>query len=251
MTPEAFKAAFMKTPECLPYTAPASEGADVWDGVTSADASEDRTKIVLLYSRYEIPPGRRDREHSEGGWTREHVWPQSRGGLREAGGRNGMSTSSPGIGTDLHNLFAADRSVNSARQNKHFARLPGGEAVVDRTPMGGGDGALLAKTSIDAWEPPDACKGEVARAALYMACMYADRLNLVRGFGDAPGEMGDLGDLLDWNYEFPPTDRERRRNDVVEGFQGNRNPFIDDPSSAGSIEWLRSRSSVHGPEVTR
>ncbi len=148
-----------------------------------------------------------------------------------------MSTSSPGIGTDLHNLFAADKSVNSARQNKHFASLPGGKAVVDRSPMAGGDGALLARTSAEAWEPPDASKGEVARAALYMACMYAGRLSLVRGFGDSPGQMGDLSDLLDWNASFPPTSRERRRNDAVERFQGNRNPFTDDPLSADQIEW--------------
>lgn len=245
MTPAEFREGFMRAPRCLQYSVPADRGADAWDGVTRADAAEDPTKIVLLYSRYEIDPGRRDREHREGGWTREHVWPQSRGGAEAGGakaggakaGGDGMTTTSPGIGTDLHNLFAADRSVNSARQNKHFAALPGGERVVDRSPMGGGDGLLLARTSADAWEPPDASKGEVARAALYMACMYAGRLRLVEGFGNAPGEMGHLPDLLDWNSRFPPGARERRRNDVVEGFQGNRNPFIDDPAAADRIVW--------------
>lgn len=33
----------------------------------------------------------------------------------------------------------------------------------------------------------------------------------------------------------PPDANERRRNDLIEQFQGNRNPFIDDPSLADKI----------------
>lgn len=215
----------------LPYSAPAGE-TDTWDGCSVADASlDDPSKIVLIYSGYEIDPGPRDREYAEAGWTREHVWPRSRA-------RGGMDTDSPGLGTDLHNLFAADQSVNSARRNKHLAALPEGELVVDRSPMGGSDGRLEAKTSREAWEPPDRSKGIVARAALYVACAYTERAHLVEGFGDGrPGELGNLTDILDWNKRFPPDPRERRRNDAVEALQGNRNPFIDDPSLADAVDF--------------
>ena len=230
-TPTSFGSARISVPDCLPYSALAQQGRDTWDGVSLADSSDaDPSKIVLLYSGYVIDPGARDREYADGRWTREHAWPRSRAG-------GGMSTDAPGIGTDLHNLFAADHSVNSARNNRHFAYLPGGHQVVDKSPMAGNDGRLDAKTSRDAWEPPDFSKGVVARAVLYMACAYPDRARLVQGFSERPGELGNLTDILDWNDRFPPGPREKRRNDVVEQLQGNRNPFIDDPTLATDVEF--------------
>ena len=239
MTPAEFAETFMKAPAHLPYTG-RSPAADVWDAVCAADAPAAQEggggdkggldKVQLLYSGYVIDPGPRDCEYRVGGWTREHVWPQSHGG---------MTTSRPGIGTDVHNIFAADQSVNSARSEKDFADLPEGEHVVDASDTHGYSGALLAKTSDSFWEPPDKAKGGVARAMLYMACRYAgDGLRLVAGPTEKGGTaMGDLATLLAWNERFPPDSRERRRNDLVERFQGNRNPFIDDHGLAGLVDW--------------
>jgi endonuclease I len=105
--------------------------------------------------------------------------------------------------------------------------------------MAGHSGRLLARTSPDAWEPPDCSKGAVARALMYMACAYADRVRLVEGASEEPGALGSLSDVLEWNRRHPPTDRERRRNDAVERYQGNRNPFIDLPSLADTIDWAK------------
>ena len=44
--------------------------------------------------------------------------------------------------------------------------------------------------------------------------------------------MGMLSVLLEWHAEDPVDDLERARNEVVFGFQGNRNPFIDHPEWA-------------------
>lgn len=41
------------------------------------------------------------------------------------------------------------------------------------------------------------------------------------------GRIGDLKTLLKWHYEDPVSDAERKRNEVVYSYQGNRNPFID------------------------
>lgn len=38
-----------------------------------------------------------------------------------------------------------------------------------------------------------------------------------------------------WNNIDPVDENERRRNDIVEKEQGNRNPFIDDPGLADLI----------------
>lgn len=39
--------------------------------------------------------------------------------------------------------------------------------------------------------------------------------------------MGKLSTLLYWHALDPVTDAERLRNDRVDSFQGNRNPFVD------------------------
>jgi deoxyribonuclease-1 len=40
-----------------------------------------------------------------------------------------------------------------------------------------------------------------------------------------------------WNREDPVSDEERRRNDLIERLQGNRNPFIDDPARADALRF--------------
>ena len=45
----------------------------------------------------------------------------------------------------------------------------------------------------------------------------------------AKQEMGDLATLLQWHIDDPVDDFERNRNNVIFGYQNNRNPFIDHP----------------------
>jgi Endonuclease I len=45
-------------------------------------------------------------------------------------------------------------------------------------------------------------------------------------------QHGKLTTLVQWNQMDPPDDFERNRNNVIESFQNNRNPFIDNP------EWI-------------
>jgi endonuclease I len=41
--------------------------------------------------------------------------------------------------------------------------------------------------------------------------------------------MGMLSVLVQWHHDDPPDALEMFRNDVVHSFQGNRNPFVDNP----------------------
>ena len=100
------------------------------------------------------------------------------------------------------------------------------------------------------WEPPQVAKGAIARMMLYMDVRYegtdyddsltpdlklVDRstqvLNPDPNLTYYP-ELGHLSDLLKWHCENPVTDDEKARNNGVQAWQGNRNPFIDRPDYA-------------------
>ena len=61
-------------------------------------------------------------------------------------------------------------------------------------------------------------RGDIARAYFYMSYQYKISLS------------EDLEDLMrKWHIDDPPDKWEERRNDRIEGIQGNRNLFIDHP----------------------
>jgi uncharacterized repeat protein (TIGR02543 family) len=123
-------------------------------------------------------------------WNKEHVWPQSKLGTASV--------------SDIHNLKPCNPSVNSTRGNLPFA-----------------NGSGSNKTVTGGYYPGDADKGDIARILLYMNV----RWNLIIN----TSSVGDLNMLLRWHMEDPVDDFERNRNDVLYGYQNNRNPFIDHP----------------------
>ena len=132
-------------------------------------------------------------------WNREHVWPQS---------LLGYDTT---MSADLHNLKPADPGENSSRSNKYYDWI----------------------ASSEAYEPPDAVKGDIARILFYMLVRY-ETLSLV-DTQPSTYEMGLLAVLLAWNDLDPVDDFERNRNEVIYSYQDNRNPFIDYPHFAELI----------------
>jgi len=77
-------------------------------------------------------------------------------------------------------------------------------------------------------------KGDVARAMLYFFTRYHDR-DIRDGMDYGNFWTSRVGLFLEWNRQDPPDADERRRNDLIEAFQGNRNPFVDDPRLAEKI----------------
>jgi hypothetical protein len=101
--------------------------------------------------------------------------------------------------------------------------------------------APLASTDTDSWEPPAFLKGDIARALFYMATRYTGDVTNEPALllTDATGQissttnfMGKLSTLLLWNAADPVDAAEELRNDLVYGYQTNRNPFVDHP------EWV-------------
>ncbi|VEU80127.1 endonuclease I family protein [Haploplasma axanthum] len=126
---------------------------------------------------------------------------------------------------DVHNLRVSKTSTNSARSNYGYFDKNGGWEL-DKT----------AKR----FYPGDDHKGDTARIYFYMMIMVKDALdfsnNNVKANLNNKGneyrtvfENDGFMQLLKWHLEDPVDEFEIHRNEVLFGFQGNRNPFIDFP----------------------
>ena len=172
----------------------------------------NNTMVQLLYLQH----GRAKSSFggSNGQWNREHVWANS----------HGVNDKLPAY-SDVHHLHPTDVQVNSTRGNKDFDTVSGSVSNYSYN-----------STS---FEPPNAAKGDVARALFYMAVRYdgtggVSDLELVDSVGTSGAKHGKLSTLLNWNELDPVNDYEIRRNNLVySNWQGNRNPFVDHP------EWAR------------
>lgn len=142
----------------------------------------------------------------------EHTWPQSHFSKRHS-----KSTQK----NDLHHLYPVDSRANTTRSNKMFAEVLGGVVRADCSASHKGR-AIGAMES--AFEPPEEHKGNVARAMFY----FSDRYDM---------RIGPLEEeyLREWHESDPVDEREIRRNNLIEEFQGNRNKFIDDPELVYTI----------------
>ncbi len=140
------------------------------------------------------------------GFNTEHTRPRSKG----IKGRAGES--------DLHHIFPTDAETNYIRGNHDF-----GEVVeVERE----GLGCKLGKDEHGktVFEPPDAHKGNVARALFYMSDIY-----------EIPIPDDEEAVLKRWNHADQVDTAERHRNAQISRYQNNRNPYIDQPELADRI----------------
>ncbi|MDQ7771963.1 MAG: endonuclease [Elusimicrobiales bacterium] len=143
----------------------------------------------------------------------EHIWPQ------------GYFNSAYPMKADLHHLAPTFLTPNGMRGSHPFGLA--GDAVYSTSA-----GSILS--SDGEFEPADAVKGNVARAMLYFVTRYHDR-NIDDGMDYREFWTQRIPMFLRWNRQDPPDAAERRRNDLIETFQGNRNPYIDDPSLADRV----------------
>jgi deoxyribonuclease-1 len=156
----------------------------------------------------------------------EHVYPMG-WVTRElrCGDRNRCRATSPDfnrIESDLHNIYPALPEINSARGSLPYGEVPGEAREFGACDFERDDRPRRV-------EPRPAVRGEIARAMFYMHRAYG-----------LPIYSRQAEVLLRWHREDPPDAEERRRNDAIEGVQGRRNPFIDDPSLASTLRFGRS-----------
>jgi len=212
-----------------PYT---SSSIDTWDILQLSDQDpENHNNMILVYTGRSQDKGYRDGsgnysqyENGNGtqnnSWNREHIWPKS----------HGFPDEDDNAYTDVHNLKPCDRSVNSSRGTKDFDY--GGNQHSE---------ASQCLTDSDSWEPSDSVKGDIARILFYMTVRYDPGYDHNNNSFDlelvdytTPGNndpiLGKLSSLIQWHNDDPVDDFEINRNEIIFGFQENRNPFVDHPN---------------------
>ena len=117
---------------------------------------------------------------------------------------------------DMYNLFPAIGSVNAVRSNKQYSALPGSESAF---------GSCPAKVDGNRFEPPDRAKGQVARAALYMADSYP-KYRLSR-------QQQQLFEAWDKMHSVDAWECTRAKR--IEKLQGNANARVKQPCQQAGL----------------
>ncbi len=170
------------------------------------------------------------------GLNREHSFPKSWWG---------GSQSTPAY-IDLFHLYPADGPANQAKSNyplgevANATKLDNGVCKVGYPVTGQGAGAQYV------FEPADEYKGDFARTYFYVVTCYSN-LTWAKNYrwmlqqDDYPTLAPWAYELLlKWHREDPVSEKEVDRNELVYGYQNNRNPFIDFPDLAEYI-WGNKR----------
>ena len=160
------------------------------------------------------------------GTNREHVWPKNAGSA---------FPETSDAGSDAHHLRPTNQNLNSSRGNNSFGEVPQTKAnIVGENGSTSYDNLCYQANSV--FYPGVGYRGATARILMYVQTRWGDKYNLSFVLGKGNDKtIGDIEDLMKWHIEEPPTEAEIRRNEVVYGVQGNRNPFIDHPEYAEMI----------------
>lgn len=207
----------------------------LWTAYQTTDRDyfyENNGKILDIYSEnptgpdpYEYTPGTNQcGTYSVEGdcYNREHIVPQS------------LFNENYPMRSDVHFIRATDGKVNGMRSNHPFGKV----GTASFTSLNGSKlgNSVSAGYGGTVFEPIDEFKGDVARMIFYFVTRYETQLS---SFSDGnmlgntayPGlQTWELNQLLAWNALDPVSAVEVQRNNASYTFQGNRNPYIDNPS---------------------
>jgi len=212
----------------------------LWTAYKTTDIDknyENDGSILDIYSErpssvdpYKFTPGNNQcgTYSTEGNcYNREHIVPQSL-----------FNEASP-MKNDVHFIRATDGKVNGMRSNYPFGKVGSASFTSQNgSKLGSSSSAGFSGT---VFEPIDEFKGDVARMVFYFVTRYQSKLstfstgNMI-GSSAFPGlQTWELNVLLAWHNQDPVSQAEINRNNASYTFQGNRNPFIDNPSYVNQI----------------
>lgn len=141
-------------------------------------------------------------------------------------------------GSDYYHIFPTDKKVNAERANFPYGKV----ATASWTSLNGSKlgSSAVAGISGTVFEPIDTYKGDVARAFLYFVTRYESDMPSWGSNSDAAQafepntfpsvDLAFLRLMIQWHQLDPVSQKEIDRNNAGYTFQGNRNPFVDNPA---------------------
>lgn len=175
-------------------------------------------------------------------YNREHIVPQSTFGER-----------APMV-SDIHHIPPTDGYVNNRRSNFPFG-------VVTNSSWTSRNGSKVGPNTTSGYsgtvfEPIDAFKGDVARMIFYFATRYQNQIpnfssgTILDGTTTRSISQWELNILLEWHANDPVSQREIDRNNAAYTYQGNRNPYIDNPAWVNVVWGETSTIADNQPPTT-
>ncbi|MGO2356782.1 endonuclease [Mesonia sp.] len=221
---------------------------DLWDGYYTTDVDiyyENDGTVLDIYS--ENPAGVDSYTYTFGSdqcgnysgegscYNREHLMPQS-----------WFGSSSP-MKTDIQHVYPADGYVNGQRGHLPFGEVDNATYTSDNGSKKGNNVYNHPSAySGTVFEPIDEFKGDLARVYFYMATRYENQIgswesandgsqNTFNGTSDQVFDDWMLAMLIQWHNTDPVSQKEIDRNNAAFDFQGNRNPYIDNPAMVAMV----------------
>ena len=174
-------------------------------------------------------------------YNKEHIFPQGY-----------FNKASPMV-SDIHHIVPTDGKVNGMRSNFPFGNV--GSSVSYTSKNGSKLGTSNSVNySGKVFEPINEFKGDVARMIFYFATRYEAKLkdfdaNDILTNTSFPGiQSWELEVLKQWHTNDPVSQREIDRNNAAYTYQGNRNPFIDQPEYVALI-WGTTTPDTEAPST--
>ncbi|MCK4662622.1 MAG: endonuclease [Bacteroidales bacterium] len=130
--------------------------------------------------------------------------------------------------SDIHHLFPSYLNWNSTRSNHPFADIDDNVTIKwmyldqSQTTIPTNNIDLYSEYANSTFEPREDHKGNLARGIFYFYTMYPTQA------GDI-SSVADINTLYQWHMDDPVDASEISRNDAIQTYQGDRNPYIDQP----------------------
>lgn len=193
-------------------------------------------------------------------YNREHLVPQS---YFDHYGDNPMKN-------DPFHVVPADGKVNGWRNNLPFGIVSGSTSPcnngatnipcnsINNSKKGSNTISPFSNFVGTVFEPIDEFKGDIARSYFYFATRYESLMDdFYIGANASSCEVKNMFDgstnkvfsdafillLIKWHKQDPVSAKEIAQNNAIYTFQGNRNPFIDNPSYVCNI-WITQCNTV-------
>lgn len=166
--------------------------------------------------------------------------------------------------SDAHHLIPTDGYVNNRRGSFPHGKVGSVSwTSTNGSKLGSSDASTGYSGTV--FEPIDAYKGDFARMYFYVATRYESKIaswvnngtadEILAGNAYPAYKTWFINLMLAWHRLDPVSQKEIDRNDVIYGYQNNRNPYIDFPNLAEyvwgtSVGQPWSQTNTNSPYLT-